>query len=125
MEANNQDDRPKLIWFLKVVIIILVITGGTDLLISFYGSPRIPKTRNPFMTVTYTPTPASNAAEANAASLPTIVISSPVSSPSSIPQQKMCPMDAKMCPDGKTFVGRSGPNCAFVSCPTTELRIKN
>jgi hypothetical protein len=29
----------------------------------------------------------------------------------------MCPMDAKMCPDGKTYVGRSGPNCEFIACP--------
>ena len=27
-----------------------------------------------------------------------------------------CPLDAKICPDGAT-VGRSGPSCAFASCP--------
>lgn len=28
----------------------------------------------------------------------------------------MCPMDAKMCSDG-SFVGRTGPDCAFAACP--------
>lgn len=28
----------------------------------------------------------------------------------------MCTMDAKMCPDG-SFVGRTGPDCAFAACP--------
>ena len=27
-----------------------------------------------------------------------------------------CTMDAKMCPDG-SYVGRTGPNCEFQSCP--------
>ncbi|MBU0655836.1 MAG: hypothetical protein KJ914_12020 [Gammaproteobacteria bacterium] len=31
--------------------------------------------------------------------------------------QTMCTMDAQMCPDGVTFVGRSGPNCEFAACP--------
>jgi hypothetical protein len=29
----------------------------------------------------------------------------------------MCTMDAKMCPDG-SYVGRSGPACAFAACPS-------
>jgi hypothetical protein len=28
----------------------------------------------------------------------------------------MCPMDAKICPDG-SGVGRVGPNCEFAPCP--------
>jgi hypothetical protein len=28
-----------------------------------------------------------------------------------------CTMEAKMCPDGKTYVGRQGPNCEFAKCP--------
>lgn len=27
-----------------------------------------------------------------------------------------CTMEAKRCPDG-TYVGRTGPNCAFARCP--------
>lgn len=36
----------------------------------------------------------------------------------------MCTADARQCPDG-SYVGRTGPNCAFV-CPvvTTEKRVK-
>jgi hypothetical protein len=29
-----------------------------------------------------------------------------------------CTMDAKMCPDG-SYVGRTGPNCEFASCPVS------
>jgi predicted outer membrane protein len=29
----------------------------------------------------------------------------------------VCTMDAKMCPDGVTYVGRIAPNCAFAKCP--------
>lgn len=28
-----------------------------------------------------------------------------------------CTMDAKMCPDGVTYVGRTAPNCEFAACP--------
>lgn len=28
-----------------------------------------------------------------------------------------CPMIAKLCPDGKTYVGRTGPKCEFAACP--------
>ena len=30
-----------------------------------------------------------------------------------------CPMDAKLCPDG-SYVGRTGPNCEFATCPTNN-----
>lgn len=33
--------------------------------------------------------------------------------------QIACDMDAKLCPDG-SYVGRSGPNCEFAACSTTE-----
>ena len=33
------------------------------------------------------------------------------------PSGIMCTAEAKMCPDGKTFVGRTGPNCEFSACP--------
>lgn len=32
-------------------------------------------------------------------------------------EQVFCTMDAKMCPDG-SYVGRTGPSCAFAACPT-------
>lgn len=35
------------------------------------------------------------------------------------PVQKACTTDAKICPDG-TSVGRSGPNCEFIPCPSTK-----
>lgn len=28
-----------------------------------------------------------------------------------------CTMEAKLCPDGTTYVGRQGPNCEFEKCP--------
>lgn len=28
-----------------------------------------------------------------------------------------CTMEAKLCPDGVTYVGRSGPKCEFDKCP--------
>lgn len=31
-----------------------------------------------------------------------------------------CTMEAKLCPDGITYVGRTGPNCEFAACPTTD-----
>lgn len=31
--------------------------------------------------------------------------------------QVVCTQDAKLCPDGKTYVGRQGPNCEFAPCP--------
>lgn len=28
-----------------------------------------------------------------------------------------CTMEAKLCPDGVTYVGRTGPKCEFAACP--------
>ncbi len=28
-----------------------------------------------------------------------------------------CTQEVKLCPDGKTYVGRTGPSCAFAPCP--------
>lgn len=30
----------------------------------------------------------------------------------------VCAADAKMCPDGETFVSRTGPDCEFETCPS-------
>ena len=35
------------------------------------------------------------------------------------PEQIACTQDAKLCPDG-SYVGRTGPNCEFSQCPTTN-----
>ncbi len=32
-------------------------------------------------------------------------------------QQVACPMLAKLCPDGVSYVGETGPNCSFQTCP--------
>lgn len=32
-----------------------------------------------------------------------------------------CTMEAKLCPDGVTSVGRQGPNCEFAECPIIEV----
>ncbi len=37
------------------------------------------------------------------------------------PSQVACTMEAKICPDGKTYVGRQGPKCEFEKCPTSTL----
>jgi len=31
-----------------------------------------------------------------------------------------CTMEAKLCPDGVTYVGRQAPNCEFAACPATS-----
>lgn len=36
--------------------------------------------------------------------------------PTQTPGQVMCTQEAKQCPDG-SYVGRTGPNCAFAACP--------
>ncbi len=38
--------------------------------------------------------------------------------PATTTQPVACTMEAKLCPDG-SYVGRSGPDCAFAPCPTT------
>lgn len=32
-----------------------------------------------------------------------------------------CTMEAMLCPDGVTYVGRTGPKCEFAPCPTTPV----
>lgn len=38
-------------------------------------------------------------------------------SSSSSSEPRACTMEAKLCPDGETYVGRTGPNCEFAACP--------
>lgn len=37
--------------------------------------------------------------------------------PDMCPKAVACTQDAKLCPDGKTYVGRQGPKCEFAACP--------
>lgn len=37
------------------------------------------------------------------------------------PGQVACTMEAKICPDGVTYVGRQGPKCEFESCPVAKV----
>lgn len=41
----------------------------------------------------------------------------PLTTPKGQDSMVMCPMDAKLCPDGRSSVGRSGPHCEFAPCP--------
>lgn len=44
-----------------------------------------------------------------------------LSNPSTtVPGPVACTMEAKLCPDGVTSVGRQGPNCAFDECPVSQ-----
>lgn len=36
-----------------------------------------------------------------------------------VPDGVACTMEAKQCPDG-SYVGRTGPNCAFAPCPAPK-----
>lgn len=38
-------------------------------------------------------------------------------STSCVPDDTACSTEAKLCPDGKTSVGRTGADCAFAPCP--------
>jgi len=37
--------------------------------------------------------------------------------PDICPKAVVCTQEAKLCPDGKTYVGRQGPKCEFATCP--------
>lgn len=41
----------------------------------------------------------------------------PLPTPKNKGAMMLCPMDAKLCPDGRSSVGRTGPNCEFAACP--------
>jgi hypothetical protein len=43
----------------------------------------------------------------------------PAASPEPDGALKACTEEAKVCPDGSS-VGRTGPNCEFAPCPTSE-----
>ena len=36
------------------------------------------------------------------------------------PEPVVCTLEAKLCPDGETYVSRQGPKCEFAECPTYE-----
>jgi hypothetical protein len=38
-----------------------------------------------------------------------------------VPDPIACTMEAKLCPDGVTYVGRQGPNCEFAPCPVVQV----
>lgn len=41
-------------------------------------------------------------------------------SKSEISEPVACTMEAKICPDGVTYVGRQGPKCEFAECPVAQ-----
>ena len=45
----------------------------------------------------------------------------PTPSPTPTTSNVACTQEAKICPDGKTSVGRVGPNCEFSPCPETDI----
>lgn len=45
-----------------------------------------------------------------------ITVSAQEGSVTSTDSTKACTQEAKLCPDGKTYVSRTGPNCEFASC---------
>lgn len=45
-------------------------------------------------------------------------------SPTPSENEVICTQEAKLCPDGVTYVGRSGPNCEFEKCPTDSANTK-
>jgi len=59
--------------------------------------------------------PSGDPANAKSFKLP-LVFSGTTSPESPTPTSKACTLDAKLCPDG-TYVGRTGPNCEFATCP--------
>ena len=48
-----------------------------------------------------------------------LVITTPTPSPTADgdSNQVACTQEAKLCPDGKTYVGKTGPKCEFAPCP--------
>lgn len=58
-----------------------------------------------------------NQSKKDVSQTPTIT-QAPTPKPTSIDNRKIfCTQEAKLCPDGKTWVGRTGPNCEFEKCP--------
>jgi len=59
---------------------------------------------------------------ANTISYTPLPISTPTPTPTPTPtvtsSPAVCTMDAKLCPDGKTYVSRIPPSCEFAPCPT-------
>lgn len=41
----------------------------------------------------------------------------PIQSPTTSANQVVCTQEVKLCPDGKTYVSRQGPNCEYTACP--------
>lgn len=56
-------------------------------------------------------------AEKETSQKPAVTATPTVSKPTEAPVQVACTMEAKACPDGINFVGRTAPNCDFQACP--------
>lgn len=41
----------------------------------------------------------------------------PLAFAENVENRQVCTQEAKLCPDGKTYVSRTGPNCEFATCP--------
>jgi hypothetical protein len=120
-----EHERQQLKWFMMICLILLLLTVGTNFILGFYGNPTTPPGHNPLVQVTPKPTlqiilPVASppiTSSPKISSIPTII---PTKAATTAGGTRMCPMDAKMCPDGKTFVGRVSPNCEFAACPTAK-----
>jgi hypothetical protein len=100
-EESQVDPSPKyLSWSLLIgsVVIVSLITG----LVGYYLGAQSARQMS---VVSSTPRPTA----------------SPTASPISEEAGVVCTLDAQICPDGSS-VGRTGPNCEFAECPTSEKR---
>src|SRR5438309_2162374 len=41
-----------------------------------------------------------------------------------VPRGEACTQEAKQCPDG-SYVGRTGPNCEFTTCPNSNTSVSD
>lgn len=67
--------------------------------------------------LTCTPRPACLDANPGCKMAETADMCPPTPKPTSENNMIICTQEAKLCPDGKTYVGRSGPKCEFEKCP--------
>lgn len=87
-----------------LLLIVFIIFGIFTLLWSYFTLSNL-KIKNQ----THKTIPAT---EQSVTAVPT-----PTLTPSPTGNKIFCTQEAKLCPDGKTYVGRTGPNCEFAKCP--------
>lgn len=119
--AHHYSDKLHFFFVFFLFLGIITIVGSYFVLGTTNFSAKVHPTITPTPKTSCTPRPSCLDSTPRCMIPETSDMCPPSITPTSNPDQDgkvFCTQEAKLCADGKTYVGRTGPNCEFTACPS-------